>query len=112
MDNRIEKINSVMQKLLAELILKEFCVTRDIIISLTYIDTAENLTESKVFISTIPNDARKKVVNALNKEAYLFQKSLNKKLRIRPVPRIKFFEDEKPAQAEAVEKLLSDINKK
>lgn len=96
---------------LAELILKEFCVTRDVIISLTYVDTTEDLAESKVFISTIPNNAREKVVAALNKEAYLFQKKLNKKLKMRPVPRIKFFEDEKPEQAEAVEKLLSDISK-
>jgi ribosome-binding factor A len=111
MDRRAEKLNNLIKRVLAELILKEFCVTRDVIISLTYVDTSEDFAESKIFISTIPNDSRKKVVNALNKDAYIFQKMLNKKLRMRPVPRIKFFEDEKPEQAEAVEKILSKIGK-
>jgi ribosome-binding factor A len=110
-NRRIEKLNNLIQKVLAELILKEFCTTRDIIISLTYVETSEDLAESKIFISTIPNDKRGKTVEALNRGAYFFQGLLNKKLRMRPVPRIKFYEDEKPEQAQAVEKILADLKK-
>jgi ribosome-binding factor A len=112
MNRRTEKLNNLIQKVLAELILKEFCTTRDIIISLTYVKTSENLFESKVYISTLPNEARKKTVEALNRGAAFFQKQLNKKLRIRPVPRIAFFEDEKPEKAAAVEQILSDLENK
>lgn len=111
MNRRLEKINNLVREVLAELILKEFCTSRDIIISLTRAETSEDLNEANIFISTIPNEKRKNVVDTLNKEAYFFQGMLNKKLRMRPVPRIKFSEDVQPIQAEEVEKILERLKK-
>jgi len=110
-DRRIEKINNLLQELLAQMILKEFCQSRDIIISLTRVETTDNLTEAKVFISVIPNEKRQPIVAALNKEVYFFQGLLNKKLKMRPVPKIAFYEDVQPVKAEEVEKILADIDK-
>ena len=111
MNRRLEKINNLVREVLAELILKEFCTSRDIIISLTHVETSEDLNEANIFISTIPNEKRKSVVETLNKEAYFFQGMLNKILRMRPVPRIKFSEDVQPVQAEEVEKILENLKK-
>lgn len=111
MNRRLEKINNLIQKVLAQLILEEFCFSREMVISLTRVETCDDLGESKIFISVIPNEERKKIVEALNKEVFFFQKELNKKLKMRPVPKIKFYEDEQPEQAETVEKILEDLKK-
>jgi len=106
---RIEKINNLMQKLLAEFIAKDFCTPHNSLASLTRVECSGNLQEAKVYISVIPDRDRDYVVAGLNRGAHFFQEQLNKKLRMRPVPRIAFFGDDKPETAQQVETLLEKL---
>jgi ribosome-binding factor A len=110
-DHRVEKLNSLIQRILANYIVKDFCVSRDIIISVTRVETSGNGFESKVFISAFPTQERAKIVKSLNYNIAEFQHKLNKDLRMRPVPKITFVEDKKPEQAQEVEQLLAQIEK-
>lgn len=110
MDNhRIEQVNSLVKRILAEIIEKDFCLSRDLLISLTRVESSGNLQEANVFISVLPDKKREEIVAALNKEIYIFQEKLNKKLRMRPVPRIIFIGDNKPEEAQKVETILEKL---
>jgi len=106
---RVERVNSLIQRILANYIVKDFCTSRDIIISVTRVETSGNVFESKVFISVFPTQERAKIVESLNRNIAEFQNKLNKNLRMRPVPKITFVEDKKPETAQEVETILEQI---
>lgn len=108
-DYRIDQINNLMQKILAEMIEKDFCASRNVLVSLTRVECSGNLQEAKVFISVIPDKERENIVSILEKNAWQFQEKLNRKLRMRPVPKIIFVGDELPEQAQEVETILEKL---
>jgi len=109
MDHRIEKIEALIQTILAEMIARDFRTSRETIISVTKVKASGNLQEAKVYISVLPDQKRDQVVHALEREAAFLQKTLNRKLRMRPVPKIIFVADANPAQAQQVETILEEL---
>jgi ribosome-binding factor A len=109
MDRRIEKINSLIQNTLAQSIAKDFCVSREVIISITKVKASGNLQEAKVYISVLPDRDRDKIVSGLENNIRLFQGELNRKLRMRPVPKIIFVADTQPETAQQVETILEEL---
>jgi len=112
MDHRIEKIEALIQSLLAESIARDFQTSREIIISITRVKASGNLQEAKVYISVLPDRVREQTVAKLERNARFFQTMLNKKLRMRPVPKIIFVADANPAQAQQVETILEELKAK
>lgn len=98
-----------MQKILAEMIAKDFSIARDKIISVTKVSPSGNLQEAKVYISVLPDQEQKNIVAGLNRNIIFFQKNLDKKLKMRPVPKIIFVSDTNPAQAQQVETILEKL---
>jgi ribosome-binding factor A len=85
---KIEKVNAFIQKELGSIILKEVDIFPGILITITRVDTSSNLIESKVYISILPEDKDEEIMGLLNRKIYFIQQFLNKKLKIRPVPRL------------------------
>jgi len=108
-DHRIEKIEALIQNVLGELIVKDFCTSREIIISITKVKASGNLQEAKVYISVLPDQKRELTVAKLSRSAHYFQGILNKKLRMRPVPKIIFVADAQPEIAQRVETILEKL---
>ena len=108
-DYRIEKINNIIQKFLAELIAKDFCVSREVIISITKVSASGNLQEAKVYVSVLPDNQREKIMAGLNHNIHFFQSALNKQMRMRPVPKIIFIADTNPIKAQEVETILEQL---
>jgi len=107
-----EKVNKAIQRELANIILKECDFSNEIIITITRVECTSNMFFAKVFVSIIPEDERKGVLDALGKNIRKIQAILNKKLKIRPVPRIEFVKEKMTASAARIEKILGDIEKK
>lgn len=108
-EHRIEKIESLMRQTLAEMIEREFVPPAGALVSLTKVSARGNLQEAKVYISAIPDRELEKVMAALEKNVWDFQQELNKKLKMRPVPKIIFVADRQPAQAQEVETILEKL---
>lgn len=112
---RIKKVNEVIKRELGKIILKEIgweeggWRPKNILVTLTRVETSGNLQQSKVFISVIPEKETLNVLRILGKEIYNLQQILNSRLRMRPVPRIKFFEDKELKKAQRVEKILDGL---
>lgn len=108
---KIEKVNAFIKKELGSIILKELDIFPGILLTITRVECSSNLIEAKVFVSVIPDDKTDEVFGLLQRNIFFLQQKLNKKLRIRPVPKIKFLKEAQTARASNVEKLLKDIGK-
>jgi ribosome-binding factor A len=110
-EHRIEKIESLMRQVLAEMLQREFIPPEGAIVSLTQVSASGNLQEAKVYISIIPDSATEPVFRRLARGVRFFQNAVNKKLKMRPVPKIIFVLDQQGRQAQNVETILEQLKK-
>jgi ribosome-binding factor A len=106
MSNRIEKVNSLLQQEIGKILLKDFAFSPEILVTLTRVDTSANLIETKAYISVFPEGKSEGIINALNKSVYDIQYRINRTLRMRPIPKIKFVKETEISKAAKIEELL------
>lgn len=111
MSKRIQRVNQLIKKEFSQILLREVDFPKDILVTITRVDTSPNLRESKVFISTVPEDKAQRVLKTLNQKIYELQQKINRRLKMRPVPRIKFSEERETAEAGRVEEILEELKK-
>lgn len=111
MSKRIQRVNQLIKKELSQILLKEIEFTPDVLVTITQVETSSNLIESRVWISVLPEEKLKRVLKILNRNIYFLQQKLNKRLRMRPVPKIKFLEEKKTAGAGKIEEILEKLKK-
>jgi len=109
MPERIKKINTFIKKELGGIILKELSLPKSILVTVTEVETSRDLRQSKVFISVFPEKETKRVLRTLEKGIYDIQQILNKRLKIKFVPKIKFFEDKKLKETQKIDEILNRI---
>jgi len=111
MSNRLEKINSLLRDEISKIILKDFAFSPEILVTLTRVETSGNLIEAKAYVSVFPEEKSTGILNALQKSVYDIQYKINRTLRQRPIPKIKFVKDEVISHAGKIEGLLSQLKK-
>lgn len=108
---RAKRFNELIKQELGKIIFDFLDVKPGVLVTVTRIITAPDLFSVVVFISVYPDKEKNAIFNKLNRSIYQIQQLLNKKLKIRPVPKIIFKRDPNPGEASEVEKLLKDISK-
>lgn len=108
---RGKKINSLLEREISKIILRDLAFSPEILVTLTRVEATSNLIEAKVYISVYPEKKSDEVIKNLNREVRDIQKKINKLLRMRPVPRIRFVKDEIISHAGKIEQLLSQLKK-
>lgn len=122
MVKRIQQVNQLLKRELSQIILKEVEFPTDILVTVTRVETSPNLNQAKVYVSVMSFGQRiffkrdlekpnQKVIETLNRKIYDLQQKINKRLKMRPVPRIKFIEEKETKRAGRVEELLEKIKK-
>jgi len=96
------------------------------LVTVTRVETTPNLIEARVFISVMftphperikryalggagPDNKSSQALNILNRRIFGLQQEINKKLRMRPIPKIIFRIESNIQEADRVEKLLEEI---
>ena len=111
MTQRILRINQLIKEQLANIILKEGNFPKDCLVTITRVKTSVDLKEARVWVSVLPEKKESQIFNLLNKNIYHFQQRLNKVLKLKRVPKIKFQIEKKIREAAKIEKLLEKIRK-
>ena len=109
MNNRIKKVNSLLEREIGKIIQREISFSDNILVTLTHTDTTSNLIEAKVYISVLPEEKSDEALQILEKSVFDIQQKLNRLLKMRPIPRIKFIKDENLGKAGRVEELLNQL---
>jgi len=111
MENRVQRINKVIKEELGKILIRELDLS-EVLLTVTRVDTSSNIQESKVYISIMPEDRFDDIFNFISKDIYSIQQELNKRLNMRPVPKIIFIKEEKTKKAARIEELLEEIKDK
>jgi len=111
MAKRLQRVNALLKKELAKIILREVEFPKDTLVTITRAETTPNLAESTVFISVMPEGKEEKVLEILKRNIYFLQQKINNRLRMRPIPKIKFLAEKKTGEAARIEKILEQLKK-
>jgi ribosome-binding factor A len=111
MERRIEKINSLIKEEISKIIRKEIDFPENTLVTITRVETNEDLTECKVFFSCYPESKFDEVLKILGKEIYFIQGRLNEKLFLKRVPMIKFKKEKKVVEAAKIEEILEKLKR-
>lgn len=108
---RIQKVNELLKRELGKIILKELEFSRDVLITITRVNTSPDLRGAKIWVSVMPENQIFLALRVLKRNIYNLQKKLDKRLRMRPVPKIEFLKESKLEEAQKIEEILDKIQK-
>lgn len=86
---RIQKVNSLLKREISQILLKEIDF-ENTFVSITEVESTGDCSQASVFISVTPEENEEKALSILNKNIYDIQKQIDKKLKMKPVPKIHF----------------------
>ena len=109
MSLRIERVNELIKISIAEIIAREVELPPGVFVTVAKVDTTRDLRYAQVFVSVFPENKFGNAIKILSKKIYSLQGALNKKLHMKPLPRIEFVSDHTEAEADKIEKLLKEI---
>jgi ribosome-binding factor A len=110
MKRRILQINKLLQREVGKIILREVDLP-DSLVTITRVETSIDFLYANIFVSVFPEKETKKVVDILEKRAYVIQRKINKIFRMKFVPRIRFRSEDNSKEAGKIEGLLAKIKK-
>ncbi len=102
---RSERVGSLIQTELSKIILREM-EFGNAIVTIMGVDVEKKMEHAKVRVSVLPAERAAAALHALGTNAGHLQHLLNKKMNIKPMPRILFEIDRGPENAASVEKIL------
>ncbi len=111
MTKRIAQVQELLKEELGAILLRELDLPEDTFVTITRADVSPNLQQAKIYISVMPEEKGPEILRILQKEVYEMQQLLNKRLNMRPVPRIEWVLEEKTKEAQEIEQLLDNIKK-
>ena len=106
--NRLDKVNRLLEKELAEILRLETAKTRGLMVSVSAVRTAPDLSFAKVFVSVFPSDQGKDIVKNLNEHMGAIRGALGNKVRyqLRVIPELRFDIDDSLDYLERIDELL------
>ena len=108
MTQRILKVNKLIKQEIGKIISSEINFPIDIMVTVMKTEVSKDLRYADVFISILPFEKGEEIQELLKENMYDIQKTLNKKLFMKPLPRIRFCIDE---SGEYVDKISNLIKK-
>lgn len=106
---RGDKLNMLMRDELGKIIDREVEFPEGSLVTITHVITSSDLRYATVLISVFGVDPNR-ILEKLAKNVYPIQQKLNRQLRMRPVPKIRFDIDEEEVRRESVEKSLGKLH--
>jgi ribosome-binding factor A len=106
--NRLDKVNRLLEKELAEILRQETAKTHGLMVSVSAVRTAPDLSFAKVFVSVFPSDKRDAVLQSLQENVRALRGELGREVasQLRIVPELVFLPDSSLDYVEHIEELL------
>ncbi len=108
--NRTDRVGQQIRVILGQITLKHIDLSHLGFITFTGVNVSPDLRSAKVFYSVLdpkyPKDELQAAMNDLRKA---FRKYIGQELKIKNIPKLKFYLDESQEYSEKVDKLLKDL---
>ncbi len=103
---RNEKIAELLKQTIGEIIKKEVDFTKDTLVTVGGVDPSPNHQHATVRITVLPYEKSEEALEVINKNIHKVQHQLNKGLRMRPVPKLRFKIDDSEVKARRILDIL------
>ncbi|MCP5462540.1 MAG: 30S ribosome-binding factor RbfA [bacterium] len=94
MNERMERINSLVKEEVGIIIQNHFHNQLLGFITVLHADISKNLQSGKIFVSILGEADKEKTIDTLNKSAGYIQKILGSRIRLRYMPKLRFIYDD------------------
>lgn len=111
LSKRILRVNSLIRDELSQIFLREIDFPEGVLVTVTDAETSIDISNVKVYISVMPEAKTEKIFAILKKIIYYIQQTLNKRLKMRVVPKIRFLKDKKIKEIDKIERIFEKIKK-
>lgn len=108
---RIQKVNELIKREVGKIIMREIEIPENSLITISQVQTSQDLCEVKIWISIFPTKYAQKVLRDIMKKIGYLQRLLNHRLSMKHVPKLNFLLDSTEEQASQVDNILKDISK-
>lgn len=109
MTERIPRVNQLLKKELSSILSREIVFPDGSLVSISRVEVTPNLQQAKIYITVFPADKKKEALDSLRGRVYDIQQRLNKRLKMRPVPRIEIWPDEGESKAQRIQEILDSL---
>lgn len=109
-NKRVLRLNELLKKEIGSILLREIGFD-DALVTITRVECSSNGIGANVFIAVIPDNKIDKVFAVLRHEVYSIQQMINRKLRMRPIPKIRFVKENTVKEADKIEGILAELKK-
>jgi len=106
MSQRIQQVNELLKQEVSQLLLKEIDFDH-ILVTITNVNTSPDLKNCKISISVIPTEKNELALKIIEKNIYHLQQALNRRIRLKFSPKIRFEIDQIEAKAQRIEEILA-----
>jgi len=106
---RLQKINELIKRELGKILLEEGDFGAGILVTVLRTQTTEDFKEAAVTFSVLPATKGPAVLKNLSSRLFFIQRQLNKKLKMHPVPKIRFILNVDEAESQRVDELLHNL---
>ncbi|HHT38235.1 MAG TPA: 30S ribosome-binding factor RbfA [Mollicutes bacterium] len=110
---RVKRIASSLQNEISDIIANELRDEDLKMVTVTHVKLANDLSHAIVYVTTLFDDKKDKMIKDLNRAAGFIKGELGRrKFEIRTMPEFEFVYDESLEYAQNIEKIIKDLNKK
>lgn len=107
---RTQKMNQLLTEEVGKILFRNIDISRDNLITISRISTSSDLKNSTIYITIFPENKEEEVIAQINRQIYEVQKILNRTLRTKPIPRIRFEIDKLAKAEQSVFKAMEHID--
>lgn len=109
MEERLSRVNHLLRKEISLLVAQEIEFLPGALLTVTRVETTPNFQQARVFVSVFPRELSNRALTMLSKNVFDLQQILNRRLKMRPVPRIEWVLETKTVEAQRIEELLEQV---
>ncbi len=106
MSERIKKLNNLLRDEVGKILKSELELEAGILVTVVRAVVSPTLEHATIWISVFPESKKEAVLKKISRQIYSFQQILNRRLIMRPVPKIRFEIDRTEEEAARIEKLI------
>jgi len=108
---RSERVSQLIKKELSIILLKEIELKKGVFATITKVRVSKSLEHCTVFVSVFPEKETRAVLNIIKNKTFDIQKILDKRLKMKFVPKIFFKKEEKLEKEIKLENIFYRLEK-
>ena len=108
---RTQKVDELIREELSSLIRRELEIPPTVMVTMTRVDVAPDLSHADVYFTVLPDNKRGTALTYLKQNATLLRTALAKTIKIRNTPRLHFILDEKEIYSQEINSIIAKVSK-